>query len=394
MGKDNENENAASVLTTRNNVITQVVTDDDDDFEIDFMELFFMFRQHLLMLILAFLVGGGLGYAVSKFVLTPTYTSTSMIYVMSKETTLTSLADLQIGSQLTEDYKVLVTSRTVMEDVIKKLSLDMDYYDLRNKITLDNPNNTRILNISVLDTDPQRAKRLTDAVADSASDYIADIMEQDPPKIIEYGEIPLRKTGPKTGRNAIIMAVVFELIAMAGLTISMLTNDTIRSEDDIKKYFNIPVLAEIPEIDPEAAKKASRYSYDYARHDEDDTDDKKSSGKGSGHSHSGKASDRSAGDRHEHAHQSAQHGETASKYSTHVSHEGRYVTDSVGANGSAGLAGDVKTSSIGTSASTANTTDDGRMKEALATDGYRNPIPPRTPGMSRKRNAGKEGEKA
>lgn len=207
MGKDNENENAASVLTTRNNVITQVVTDDDDDFEIDFMELFFMFRQHLLMLILAFLVGGGLGYAVSKFVLTPTYTSTSMIYVMSKETTLTSLADLQIGSQLTEDYKVLVTSRTVMEDVIKKLSLDMDYYDLRKKITLDNPNNTRILNISVLDTDPQRAKRLTDAVADSASDYIADIMEQDPPKIIEYGEIPLRKTGPKTGRNAIIMAV-------------------------------------------------------------------------------------------------------------------------------------------------------------------------------------------
>lgn len=130
MGKDNENENAASVLTTRNNVITQVVTDDDDDFEIDFMELFFMFRQHILMLILAFLVGGGLGYAVSKFVLTPTYTSTSMIYVMSKETTLTSLADLQIGSQLTEDYKVLVTSRTVMEDVIKKLSLDMDYYDL------------------------------------------------------------------------------------------------------------------------------------------------------------------------------------------------------------------------------------------------------------------------
>ena len=67
MGKDNENENAASVLTTRNNVITQVVT-----VEIDFMELFFMFRQHILMLILAFLVGGGLGYAVSKFVLTPT----------------------------------------------------------------------------------------------------------------------------------------------------------------------------------------------------------------------------------------------------------------------------------------------------------------------------------
>lgn len=245
--------NVVALKSQQDNVIT-----------IDLVELFFELKKHILLLILSLVVGGGIGYAVSKFVMVPTYTSTSIIYVMTKETTLTSLADLQIGSQLTADYKVLVTSRTVMEDVIKKLGIEgMDYLALRNKITLNNPNNTRILNVSVLDTDPKRAKALTDAIAESASDYIADIMEQDPPKIIEYGEIPLKKTGPNTGRNTVIAAMIFFMIAVAAVTIAMVTDDTIKTQDDIDKYFGLPVLASIPEKDAEAAKKSEQYSYAY-----------------------------------------------------------------------------------------------------------------------------------
>ena len=234
---------------------------ENEEIEIDLLELFFELRRHILIIMIAAILGGGLGYAVSKFVLTPTYTSTSMIYVMSRETTLTSLADLQIGSQLTQDYRVLCTSRTVMEDVISRLNLDMDYLQLRNKITINNPQNTRILNISVLDTSPQRAKQLSDSVAECASNYIADIMEQDPPKIIEYGEIPLRTTGPKTMRNSMIAALFAAMLVVAGVTISMLTNDAIRTEDDIEKYFGLPVLAVIPERNSEAARKAENYSY-------------------------------------------------------------------------------------------------------------------------------------
>lgn len=258
--------NKNTVETT--NVMTGVPINpiqNDDEEEIDLFELYIEIKRRLWMLILSAVLCGALGYMVSRFVLTPTYTSTSMIYVMSKETTLTSLADLQIGSQLTMDYKVLVTSRTVLEDVIKKLALDMDYMALRRKITLENPTNTRILNISVLDTDPRRAKQLTDTVADCASDYIADIMEQDPPKIIEYGEIPLRKTGPKTSRNAAMAALAGMALVCCGIVISTITNDAIKTEDDIEKYFGVPVLASIPEIDEKAAEKARHYGYDYRK---------------------------------------------------------------------------------------------------------------------------------
>lgn len=234
--------------------------------EIDLFELFIELRKHILWILLATFLGGAFGFAVSKLAITPTYTSTSMIYVMSKETTLTSLADLQIGTQLTQDYRVLCTSRTVMEDVIDKLDLpDMDYLKLRKKITMNNPQNTRILNISVLDTDPARAKQIADAVAECASNYIADIMEQDPPKIIEYGEIPIRRTGPKTGKNTAVGALLALMLMVGMITVSMVTNDSIKTEDDIEKYFDLPVLAVIPEKNAKAARAEKGYGGEYRR---------------------------------------------------------------------------------------------------------------------------------
>ena len=53
--------------------------------------------------------------------------STSSLYILSKTTTLTSLTDLQMGTQLTQDYMVLAKSRNVVESVIQELELDMTY---------------------------------------------------------------------------------------------------------------------------------------------------------------------------------------------------------------------------------------------------------------------------
>ena len=69
-------------------------------------------------IVLAAVIGGMIALLGTIFLITPTYTSTSMIYVMGSENIISSLADLQIGTQLTQDYKVLVTSRSVMEKVV------------------------------------------------------------------------------------------------------------------------------------------------------------------------------------------------------------------------------------------------------------------------------------
>ena len=111
----------------------------EDEEVIDLGEIFYALLRKLWVIIAVAVLGAGIGEAYSYFLLTPQYSSTAKIYVLTKETTLTSLADLQIGTQLTQDYKTIITGRSVMEEVVDKLHLDMDYKELVRKIKVENP---------------------------------------------------------------------------------------------------------------------------------------------------------------------------------------------------------------------------------------------------------------
>ena len=251
----------------------QIRNSRDEEIEIDLWELFLVFRKHILGIVLAGLIGGILGFGISKFAITPTYTSTSMIYVTGSKSIINSLSDLQIGSQLTQDYKVLVTNRSVMERVIEDLQLNMSYRSLRKKINLTNPSGTRILKVDVVDTDPTRAKMITDEVAKCASEYIAEIMEQDPPKIIEYGEVPTQKTAPSNSRNGMLGALLAMLCVMGLLTVNVVMNDTVKTEDDIRRAIGSSVLAVVPMHSDESDPRKHRQRFHRKKPEKDDSKD-------------------------------------------------------------------------------------------------------------------------
>lgn len=220
---------------------------EQDEIEIDLMDLFMALRRKLWAIILAMIIGGGIAGAFSKFVLVPQYQSTAMLYILSKETTLTSLADLQIGSQLTQDYKVIVESRPVLEDVIQNLGLNLNYKELKDKLTINNPANTRILSITAQDANPQMAKVLADAVANTASDYIGDLMEMVPPKMIEEGIVPTQKSSPSNSKNAMLGAMLGGFLVCGLITLKFIMNDAVTTEEDVNRYLGLSVLATVPE---------------------------------------------------------------------------------------------------------------------------------------------------
>lgn len=227
----------------------------EDEIEIDLLEVLTALKRKLWLIVLAAIIGGGIAGAFSKFVLTPQYKSTAMLYILSKETTLTSLADLQIGSQLTQDYKIVVTSRPVLEDVIAELGLDMNYKSLKSRLEIDNPTDTRILTISIEDPDPWLAKQIVDAVANKSSDYIGDIMEMIPPKMIEDGEVAIEKSSPSNVKNAVIGAMAALVLVCGVITIRVVMNDTVRTEEDVAKYLGLTVLASVPKREEQTKNK-------------------------------------------------------------------------------------------------------------------------------------------
>lgn len=125
---------------------------------IDLVEVFYLLWGHILQIIACFLVGAILAFGFTYFVVTPTYQASASIYVVSASNdSIVNLTDLQVGSQLTADYQELMLSRPLLQDVIRNLELEVDYKAIAQQISITNTNDTRILKITVTDTDPQQA---------------------------------------------------------------------------------------------------------------------------------------------------------------------------------------------------------------------------------------------
>ncbi|MCD7708657.1 MAG: Wzz/FepE/Etk N-terminal domain-containing protein [Clostridiales bacterium] len=220
---------------------------EDTEIEIDLKEVLRELWRKCPAILAVCVAGGLLAGMITEFFIPQTYTSTTSILVLTKETTLTSLADLQLGSQLANDYEVLITARSVLNEVIENLGLDMEYEELKNKITVENPTDTRILEISVKDQSPTRARNIVNELASIASVYIGDMMEVVPPKIVEEGVVPQKRTSPSLPRN-IVIGVLLGFLVSGGLVVGMtITDDTIKGEEDVEKYLGLSTLASVPD---------------------------------------------------------------------------------------------------------------------------------------------------
>lgn len=219
----------------------------EDEVEIDLLDILRALRKRILLVLMVALIGGCAGAACTQFLMTPIYSSTSSMLVLSKETTLTSLADLQLGASLTSDYTVLITSTPVLEQVIKNLDLDMKAEELKKKVTINNPADTRILEITVDNQDPAMAKKIVDEIASVSSSYIGDKMEVIPPKIIENGKIATERTSPSMVKNVVISFLIGFLACAAVVVVHAVMDDTVKTEGDIEKYLGVTVLARVPD---------------------------------------------------------------------------------------------------------------------------------------------------
>lgn len=222
--------------------------ENDDEIEIDLRELFLALKKKIVWILLTAIVFAGASGLITKFAMTPIYSSTAQLYVVSKGG-LSQLTDLTMGTQLTQDYMVIVKTRPVLEQVIADLKLDMDYKELEKKITVENPSDTRIMQITITDKDAALAQSITQDLAEVTAKTVAEKMDVKSPTIIEKAykaDKPDKPDSPSLKKNVLIGAVLGFILMAAAIVIQYLMNDTILKEEDIEKYLGINTLAQLP----------------------------------------------------------------------------------------------------------------------------------------------------
>jgi capsular polysaccharide biosynthesis protein len=225
--------------------------DSDNEIEIDLKDLLLEILGYWKLIVVVAALAAVIGFAVSEFMMVPEYESTSELYVLTKSTTITSLSDIQTSTSLTNDYIVVIKGRPVLEQVIENLGLNETYASLRGRVSVNNPSNSRLLDITVTDTDPVMAKKIADEIADVGSAFIAQKLVQDPPEIVQYGYSDGSPVSPNVKKNTILGGLLGAVLAIVIIAVSYLFNDSILGPEDIEKKLGMHVLGTLPLEDSE-----------------------------------------------------------------------------------------------------------------------------------------------
>lgn len=227
----------------------QLQTQPDEDIGIDLYDLFYLFRQKLAGILIAFVIGGAAVGAFTFFFIAPKYQATAKMYIASAgENKLVDFTDLQLGSSLTADYEELVVMRPMLESVKEELQLtEYEVEDLKKMIAVTNPTSTRILNITVTSTNPQEAMEIANKLVEKAVTWLPAIMKSNDPTVPEDAIVPQRKSSPSYSMNTLIGALAFAAVYYGIAVLRYLHDDSIRTSDDLERYFGIAPLTSIPE---------------------------------------------------------------------------------------------------------------------------------------------------
>lgn len=233
----------------------------NEEMEIDLLDLAYMLLDNWHYLLICLLAGALLLNAYSFFFIQPTYQSTSKLYIVStSDDSVVNLNDLNLGTSLTSDYEELMLSYPVLNRVIEKLDLDMNYNQLKQLYTLNNPTDTRVLQITATTTDPQLSMDLAETMAVEAVSYLPDTMSTKAPNIAQHAKLPEYKAAPSYSRYT-MMGGLLGLILCAGvLIVRYLMDDTIHTAEDMEKYFGLVPLTVIPESDQVAQMETTHSS--------------------------------------------------------------------------------------------------------------------------------------
>ena len=231
----------------------------EQEAEIDLIDLAWALLDKIHYIVLCFLIGAVIMNAYSYFLVRPTYKSTAKMYVVSaSKNSVVDLDALNIGTSLTADYEQLMLSYPVLEQVINKLNLDMDSDTLAKMITLENPTDTRILNINVVSTDPKSARDIANALMDVSVDYLPKPMSTNVPNVAQKAKLADHKDGPSYTKYTMIGALAGAFLYCMYLVVKYLMDDTIHTADDMEKYFDIVPLAVIPDVEELASEKQQK----------------------------------------------------------------------------------------------------------------------------------------
>ncbi|CAN5260172.1 polysaccharide biosynthesis tyrosine autokinase [soil metagenome] len=196
-----------------------------------------------------------LGALAYSLLVTPLYQASTRLFVSTtSEGTNTEANDGGLFAQRRVlSYTELLTGEILAQRTIDKLGLDMSVEQLQEEIEASAPTDTVLIDVTVTDASPDRARNIANTLSD---EFVVMAAGLETPElgarpnaqvvVLQRANIPDRPVSPHTARTLAIAAVLGVLVGILAAVLRDRLDSTVRSRGALEKVTGVGVLAEIP----------------------------------------------------------------------------------------------------------------------------------------------------
>ncbi|PPK49725.1 YveK family protein [Clostridium algidicarnis] len=214
-------------------------------------EYFFIIKKRIKIIIGITLLATILSAVISIFIIKPTYKSDISVIIGKSEVSESqnqnqNYNDVIMYQKMVKTYSEFAKSRTVSEDVIEKLKLEVTPSELLSIITVAPKGDTEFLTITVKAKDPEEARKIANQIALSLKSVSKEAKKADNVQLLDEASLPSSKDSPKIFLNIIIALFLGVMVSIGLVFIIEYLDNTVKTQQDIEKLLEIPVIGIIP----------------------------------------------------------------------------------------------------------------------------------------------------
>lgn len=230
--------------------------------ELDLKDLFNIFLEKKLTILTIIVIFAIIGFIYTIWFVTPKYqSSTTLILVQSDSnrtnggTNSITSTDVTLNTKMIATYNDVITSKSVVRQVISNLGLDIEESTVKNGITVSaGEDDTQVMKITVTNTDATYAYKIANELAKVFSEKVVEIYNVNNVRILDEAEIAQGPYNINHAKDIIIFGFIGLVVAVAYILILNMLDNSVKLPEDIEKNLKVPVLATIPLTNPSRKK--------------------------------------------------------------------------------------------------------------------------------------------
>lgn len=217
--------------------------------EIDLLELFRAVLKYIRLIIVLCIVFGAGGFLGTKFLIAPTYTASTSIYLTPQ---INDTGSLDYSSQMANGLLVtnvvnLLTQNNVMSEVAKDVGLE-NADAVKKFVNVTNKQDTQIVTVTATTGDPKLSKDIANGTVTTFINTMQKNLNVRNIEIVDKAKLSYVPSGPSIKKNTMMAALVGGVIGVGYAVLKFLLDNRLRTKEEAEKYLGIPVFAEFPEV--------------------------------------------------------------------------------------------------------------------------------------------------